>query len=59
MSLYGLINGHFWDKNYNRLIFCTTISKSWNVKPSHSPWNSPIFIIEKKVKGKYRLKHDL
>jgi hypothetical protein len=39
--------------------FDTTANKSWNVEPSNSPQNSPIFVIEKKAKGKYRLIHDL
>jgi hypothetical protein len=33
--------------------------KAGHVEPSNSPWNSPIFVIEKKAKGKYRLIHDL
>jgi hypothetical protein len=33
--------------------------KAGYVEPSNSPWNSPVFLIEKKAKGKYRLIHDL
>jgi hypothetical protein len=33
--------------------------KAGHVKPSNSPWNSPIFVIETKAKGKYRLIHEL
>jgi hypothetical protein len=33
--------------------------KAAHMEPSNSPWTSPIFIIEKKAKGKYRLIHDL
>jgi hypothetical protein len=32
--------------------------KVGHMEPSSSPWNSPIFVIEKKAKGKYRLIHD-
>jgi hypothetical protein len=33
--------------------------KAGHVESSNSPWTSPIFVIEKKAKGKYRLIHDL
>jgi hypothetical protein len=33
--------------------------KAGHVEPSNGPWNSSIFVIEKKTKGKYRLIHDL
>jgi hypothetical protein len=56
MSLYGLISGHFRDKNYNRLIFWYNKKiKAGHVEPSNSPWNSLVFVIEKKAKVKYRL----
>lgn len=29
-----------------------------HVEPSHSPWNTPVFVIKKKS-GKWRLLHDL
>jgi hypothetical protein len=40
-------------------IFILQQIKAGHVEPSNSPWNSPIFIIEKKAKGKHRLIHDL
>jgi hypothetical protein len=33
--------------------------KAGHLEPSNSPWNSPIFVIEKKAKRKHRLIHDL
>lgn len=30
-----------------------------HIKPTDSPWNSPVFIIKKKLSGKWRLLHDL
>jgi hypothetical protein len=33
--------------------------KAGHVEPSNSPWNGPIFVKEKKAKGKYGLIHDL
>jgi hypothetical protein len=32
--------------------------KAGRVEASNSPWNSPIFVIEKKAKNKYRLIND-
>ncbi|TRZ05728.1 hypothetical protein HGM15179_021379, partial [Zosterops borbonicus] len=29
------------------------------IKPTNSPWNSPVFVIHKKVSGSWRLLHDL
>lgn len=30
-----------------------------HIKPTDSPWNSPVFVIKKKLSGKWRLLHDL